>query len=237
MAKLVWDETGNRFFESGVSKGVLFVQDEEGDYTEGVAWNGLTSVNESPSGAEPTSLWADNIKYATIMSAEEFGCTIEAYTYPDEFAACCGEAEMVPGVIIGQQNRKVFGLAYRTNIGNDVDGLDHAYKLHLVYGALAKTSEKAYETINDSPDAITFSWEATTTPVEVEGHKPVSLLTIDSRTVDSTKLAAFEEILYGSDTEESTLPLPAAVAAAFAETGGGGSGEGGSGEGGSTGGD
>lgn len=215
MAKLIWDETGKRFYETGVSKGVLFLQDEDGEYTEGVAWNGLTSVNESPSGAEPSALWADNIKYGAIMSVEEFGCTIEAYTYPDEFAACCGESEMVPGVVVGQQNRKIFGMAYRTNVGNDVDGLDHGYKLHLVYGALAKTSEKTYETINDSPDAITFSWEASTTPVEVEGYKPVSLLTIDSRTVDATKLATFEAILYGSAEEEPMLPLPTEVAAAL----------------------
>lgn len=210
MAKLVWDQTGERFYETGVKQGVLYVQ-ESGAYPKGVAWNGLTAVTESPSGAEANPLYADDTKYLNLMSAEEFGGTIEAYMYPDEFKACNGEVELVAGVNIGQQARKTFGLCYRTTIGNDVDGNEHGYKLHLVYGALASTSEKAYATINDSPEAITFSWEFSTTPVNVEGHKPTSILTIDSTKVDSTKLAALEAKLYGTESEEATLPLPDAI--------------------------
>lgn len=208
MAKLVWDAIGTRYFETGVDRGVLYLLDDENAYSKGVAWNGLTNVSESPSGAEPTDLWADNIKYATLRSAESFGATIEAYTYPDEFALCDGSNELVPGVTVGQQNRKSFGFAYRTMIGSDIDPNASSYKLHLVYGASASPSEKAYATINDSPDAITFSWELTTTPVNVNGMKPTALVTIDSRRVKPEKLAALEAILYGSESAEPRLPLP-----------------------------
>lgn len=207
MSKLVWDQTGERLYETGVKQGVLYVQ-ENGAYPKGVAWNGLTAVTESPSGAESTPLYADDIKYLNLMSAEEFGGTIEAYMYPDEFKACNGEVELATGVSIGQQARKTFGLCYCTTIGNDTDGNSHGYKLHLVYGALASVSEKAYATINDSPEAITFSWEFSTTPVNVTGHKPTSILTIDSTKIDAEKLAALEAKLYGSESEEASLPLP-----------------------------
>ena len=210
MAKLVWDQTGERLFETGVKQGVLYVQ-ESGTYPKGVAWNGLTAVTESPSGAEPTPLYADDIKYLNLMSAEEFGGTIEAYMYPDEFKACNGEAELTKGVSIGQQPRKTFGLCYRTTIGNDVDGNEHGYKLHLVYGALASVSEKAYASINDSPEAMTLSFEFSTTPVNVEGHKPTSIVTIDSTKVEADKLADLEAILYGSESEEARLPLPSEI--------------------------
>jgi len=216
MSKLVWDKIGERFYETGVKKGVLYPQGEGGTYLKGVAWNGLISVTESPSGAEPTPIYADNIKYLNLMSAEEFGATIEAYTYPDEFAQCDGSAEVATGVMIGQQSRKPFGLSYVTTLGNDVKGDDYGYKLHIIYGALAAPSEKDYSTINDSPEAITFSWEVTTTPVSVTGYKPTASITIDSTKVDAAKLAALEEILYGKDpsTPEGTdgvdprLPLP-----------------------------
>lgn len=207
MSKLVWDQTGERLYETGVKNGVLYVQ-EGGTYPKGVVWNGLTAVTESPSGAEPSPLWADDIKYLNLMSAEEFGATIEAYMYPDEFAVCDGSAELTEGVYIGQQDRKTFGLSYRTIIGNDVENNNHGYKLHLIYGALAAPSEKAYATINDSPEAITFSWELTTTPVNVTGHKPTASIVIDSTKVDKAKLEALEAILYGSDDEEPRLPLP-----------------------------
>lgn len=210
MAKIVWDKTGEHFYETGVKNGVLYVQ-EGSAYPKGVAWNGLTAVTESPSGAEATPLYADDIKYLNLLSTEEFGATIEAYTYPDEFAACDGSAALVDGVMIGQQARKTFGLCYRTTIGNDTNGNDYGYKLHIIYGALAAPSEKAYATINDSPEAITFSWEVTTTPVNVTGAKPTASITIDSTKVDSTKLAALEDILYGKDGEpgnEPRLPLP-----------------------------
>lgn len=210
MAKLVWDKTGDRLYETGVKNGVLYIP-TSGVYSKGVAWNGLTAVTESPSGAEATSLYADDTKYLSLMSTEEFGATIEAYTYPDEFAACDGSAELADGVMIGQQKRSTFGLCYKTTIGNDTEGNDHGYKLHIIYGALAKPSERAYATINDSPEAITFSWEITTTPVNVTGAKPTASLVIDSTKADSSKLAALEDILYGKDGEpgnEPRLPLP-----------------------------
>jgi len=212
MSKLVWDQTGERFYETGVNQGVLYIRGEGGTYPKGVAWNGLISVTESPSGAEPTPIYADNIKYLNLMSTEEFGATIEAYTYPDEFAQCDGSAEIATGVMIGQQNRKVFGLSYKTTLGNDIDGTDYGYKLHLIYGALAAPSEKGYSTINDSPEAITFSWEVATTPVSVTGFKPTASITIDSTKADPTKLAALEDILYGSEESEARLPLPDEVA-------------------------
>lgn len=210
MAKLVWDKTGDRLYETGVKNGVLYIP-TAGIYSNGVAWNGLTAVTESPSGAEATALYADDTKYLSLMSTEEFGATIEAYTYPDEFAACDGSAELADGVMIGQQKRSTFGLCYKTTIGNDTEGNDHGYKLHIIYGALAKPSERAYTTINDSPEAITFSWEITTTPVNVTGAKPTASLVIDSTKADPSKLAALEDILYGKDGEpgnEPRLPLP-----------------------------
>lgn len=207
MSKLVWDATGERYYETGVKQGVLYIP-TSGVYSKGVAWNGLTAVTESPSGAEATALYADDIKYLNLMSAEEFGCTIEAYTYPDEFAACDGSAELAKGVVVGQQKRSTFGLSYKTTIGNDTDGTDHGYKLHLIYGCLAAPSEKAYATINDSPEAITFSWEVSTTPVSVEGMKPTSYICIDSTKADSTCLTALEKVLYGDTETEARLPLP-----------------------------
>lgn len=211
MTKLVWDESGKRLYETGVKMGVLYVQDASGAYPEGVAWNGLTAVNESPSGAEATPLYADDIKYLNLRSAEEFGATIEAYTYPDEFEACDGSAEIAVGVKIGQQTRKTFGLCYRTIVGNDVEGNDFGYKLHLIYGATAAPSEKAYATVNDSPEAVTFSWEVTCTPVDVPGFKPAASIVIDSTKVDATKLAALEAKLYGDATNEAQLPLPSEI--------------------------
>lgn len=213
---IIWDESGERIYETGVDRGVLYPQSKQGLYPAGVAWNGLTAVNENPTGAEPTPLYADNIKYLNLMSAEEFGASIEAYTYPDEFEACDGSAELTPGVIIGQQDRNGFGLCYRTLVGNDIDGNDHGYKLHLIYGAKAAPSDKGYATINDSPDAIAFSWEVTTTPVNVTNHKPTASLVIDSTKVEPAKMAAIEEILYGkaatdepvSVAVEGRLPLP-----------------------------
>ena len=219
MSKLVWDQTGERFYETGVKQGVLYVQ-EKGLYPKGVAWNGLTAVTESPSGAEATALYADDIKYLNLMSNEEFGATIEAYTYPPEFGQCDGSADLIPGVSIGQQARKTFGMCYRTTIGNDVDGNDFGYKLHIIYGALAAPSEKAYATINDSPEAITFSWEVSTTPVTVTGHKPTASLTIDSTKVDAEKLAALEAVLYGSEDAEPRLPLPDEIATLMAPAAG-----------------
>lgn len=207
MSKLVWDQTGERFYETGVKQGVLYVQDK-GAYPKGVAWNGLTAVTESPSGAEATPLYADDIKYLNLMSAEEFGATIEAYTYPDEFMECDGSAALAEGVFIGQQSRKTFGLCYRTVLGNDQENNDYGYKLHLIYGALAAPSEKAYATINDSPEAITFSWELTTTPVTVTGHKPTATVVIDSTKVTESQMKALEDVLYGTEAEEARLPLP-----------------------------
>ena len=215
MAVLTWDQVGERFYETGVDHGVLYIP-TAGVYDSGVAWNGLISVTESPSGAEPSPQYADNIKYLNLLSTEEFGGTIEAYTFPDEFAQCDGTAFPKEGLAVGQQTRKTFGLSYRTKIGNDSDGQDLGYKLHLVYGALAAPSEKAYSTINDSPEAVTFSWEFTTTPVEVTGLKPTALLTIDSTKVASADLTALEALLYGTQLKEPSLPLPDAVIALFA---------------------
>lgn len=208
MSKLVWDKTGERLYETGVDHGVLYPIQAGGVYSKGVAWNGLSAVTESPSGAEASPFYADNIKYLNLMSAEEFGATVEAYMYPDEFAECDGSAEIATGVSIGQQARKVFGLSYRTLLGNDVDSNDYGYKLHLIYGALAAPSEKGYSTINDSPEPITLSWEITTTPINVAGFKPTACVTIDSTKVDATKLKALEDILYGTDDVEARLPLP-----------------------------
>lgn len=207
MAKIIWDDTGSRFFETGVDQGVLYVQ-KDGTYGTGVAWNGLTAVTESPEGAELTDLWADNMKYASMRSAEDFKATIEAYTYPDEFMACDGSAELTAGVMIGQQTRSKFGLCYRTKVGNDVEGDAKGYKIHLIYGATAAPSEKAYQTVNDSPDAITFSWEVDTTPVSVKDHKPTATLVIDSTKVDKDKLAKIEAALYGDESAEPKLLLP-----------------------------
>ena len=218
MSKLVWDNTGERLYETGVSKGVLYIP-TSGVYSKGVAWNGLTAVTESPSGAEATPLYADDIKYLNLMSNEEFGCTIEAYTYPDEFAECDGSASLVDGVYIGQQARKTFGFCYRTVLGNDTENNDHGYKLHLIYGCLAAPSEKSYATINDSPEAITFSWEVSTTPVNVTGHKPTACITIDSTKADPTKLATLEAKLYGSESTEAMLPLPDEIAQIFNTSG------------------
>ena len=224
MSKIVWDKTGERLYESGVDHGVLYPIASGGTYPKGVPWNGLVSVSENPTGAEATAQYADNIKYLNLLSAEEFGATIEAFTYPDEFAVCDGSAEIIPGVMIGQQSRKVFGLCYRTLIGNDVDGSDHGYKLHLIYGALASPSEKAYTTVNDSPEAITLSWEVTTTPVPVTNFKPTASLVIDSTKFDITKMQALEKVLYGKDgtgvpetgAVEPRLPLPDEVATLLA---------------------
>lgn len=221
--KLKWDDTGTRLYETGVRQGVLYVQAANGTYPEGVAWNGLTGVTESPSGAEANAQYADDIKYLNLYSKEEFGATVEAFTYPEEFAECDGSAEPETGVYIGQQNRKSFGFSYRTVLGNDTAGEEYGYKLHLIYGCKASPSEKSYSTINDSPEAITFSWEVTTTPVNVKNHKPTATLTIDSTMVDPDKLASLEAILYGTDGEggaqgtTASLPLPDAVIAMFAE--------------------
>lgn len=215
MAKIEWDKTGEHVFETGVDHGVLYTRSEDGAYENGVAWNGLTSVSESPSGADANPLWADNIKYLNLIAAEEFGATIEAYTYPDEFEACDGSKEIAPGVVIGQQNRETFGFSYRTVVGNDVKGNDYGYKLHLIYGCTAAPSEKGYSTINDSPDAITFSWEVTTVPVPVDGGKPTATVTIDSTklsTQEKANLEKLEKILYGDTTTEPRMPLPNEVA-------------------------
>ena len=218
MAKLVWDETGKRIYETGVQKGVLYVQNESGLYPKGVAWNGLTAVTESPSGAEATPLYADDIKYLELRSAEEFGATIEAYTYPEEFEACDGSAELQPGVSIGQQDRKKFGMSYVTVLGNNEKGNSYGYKLHLIYGATAAPSEKAYNTINDSPEAITFSWELSTTPVSVANMKPTASVTIDSTKVNKEKLKQLEDILYGKESEDPRLPLPDEISQIFKQS-------------------
>ena len=224
MAKLVWDKTGEHFFETGVSKGVLYTQKPDGTYNKGVVWNGLTAVTESPDGAEPNDLWADNIKYATLRSAETFGGTIEAYTYPDEFAQCDGSYVPVSGVYVGQQARKAFGFCYRTEVGSDTMSFDsdEGYKLHIIYNATASPSEKSYETVNDSPDAITLSWEITTTPVAVTGQKPTSTITIDSTKLDTegkAALAKLEAKLYGDTEGDATLPTPDEVLAFFGVSG------------------
>lgn len=216
MAVLKWDQPGDRKYETGVDRGVLFVQEANGTYGKGVAWNGLTGVTETPSGAEETKLYADNMKYLSLRSAEEFGGTIEAYTYPDEWQACDGSASIADGVHVGQQSRRAFGLSYRTNVGNDVELSDHGYKLHLVYGATVSPSERAYATINDSPEAITFSWEFTTTPIEIPetvgDFKPTAILTVDTTELkngkNNTALKALEALLYGTVNEDASLPLP-----------------------------
>ena len=218
MAKLVWDQTGDRLYETGVSKGVLYPIQSDGAYSKGVAWNGLSSVTESPSGAEANPIYADDMKYLNLLSAEEFSATIEAYTYPDEFAECDGSADIATGVSIGQQKRKIFGLCYRTVLGNDVDSNDHGYKLHLIYGCMAAPSEKAYTSINDSPEAITFSWEVSTTPVNVTGFKPTASITIDSTKAKKEKLTALEAILYGAESKEARLPLPDEIATLMSES-------------------
>jgi hypothetical protein len=215
MTALTWDQVGDRLYETGVDRGVLYQLDESGEYVDGVAWNGLTTVTESPSGAESNKQYADNTVYVNLISAEEFGGTIEAFTYPDEFGQNDGSAEPTPGVLLGQQGRRPFGLAYRTLVGNDTDGQDHGYKLHLIYGAQASPSEKAYATVNDSPEAIAFSWEFSTTPAYVTDYRPVSLLTIDSTKVDEAALADLEDILWGTDADEPRLPSPAEVVSLF----------------------
>lgn len=206
--RLTWDDAGKRLYETGVKQGVLYPQDDNGAYPKGVAWNGLTAVTESPEGAEPTPLYADDIKYLNLLSTEEFKATVEAYTYPDEFAECDGSGSLVEGVTIGQQDRKTFGLSYRTSLGNDVKGNEYGYKLHIVYGCLAAPSEKAYATVNNSPEAITFSWEVSTTPVNVTGFKPTASLVLDSVKLGAAKMKAIEDVLYGSSTAEARLPLP-----------------------------
>lgn len=211
MAKIVWDETGKKLYETGVRNGVFYPQNSDGTYPRGIAWNGLISVSESPSGAEPTPIYADDGKYLTLLSAEEFGATVEAYTYPDEFAICDGTAQLVEGINVGQQARSPFGLVYRTSVGNDTDGISYGYKLHLIYGALASPSEKSYQTINDSPEAITFSWELSTTPVAVPDLKPTASIIIDSTKVNPEKLAVIEGILFGTQHADARLPLPAEI--------------------------
>lgn len=211
MSKIVWDKSGERFYETGVRNGVLYVQ-ENGAYPKGVAWNGLTAVTESPSGAEPSPLYADDIKYLNLLSTEEFAATVEAYTYPPEFEECDGSASIAEGVNIGQQKRKPFGMSYKTVLGNDEKNNSYGYKLHIIYGALAAPSEKAYASINDSPEAITFSWELSTTPVSVTGFDPTASITIDSTKANKEKLEALEAILYGGESTEPRLPLPDEIA-------------------------
>lgn len=216
MARLEWDKDGERLYETGVQNCVLYPKATTGTYNKGVAWNGITAVNETPSGAEATALYADNIKYLTLKSVEELGGSIEAYMYPEEWKQCDGSAELAPGVYIHQQSRRSFGLCYRSEIGNDVVGTDYGYKLHLIYGCDASPSERPHSTINDSPEATTMSWEFTTTPVKVAGFKPTSALEIDSTKVDVEKLKALEDVLYGTEAEEARLPLPDEVATLLA---------------------
>lgn len=213
MAEITWDQTGERLYETGVDHGVLYIRDKAGVYANGYAWNGLTTVTESPSGAESNPQYADNIKYLNLVSAEEFSATIEAFTYPVEFEQCDGTASPAPGIRVGQQARKSFGMSYRTLVGNDIDGTDHGYKIHMIWGALAAPSEKAYNTINDSPEAITFSWEVTTTPVEVVGFplKPTATITVDSTRFSASAMKALEDVLYGAAATEPRLPLPGEV--------------------------
>ena len=214
MAKLLWDETGKRIYETGVDHCVLYTEDQSGAlYKKATPWSGITSVSENPSGADAEALFADNMKYLNLMAAEDFGATIEAYTYPDEFAICDGTAEIETGIFIGQQTRKTFGLAYRTLLGNDVKNTEYGYKLHLIYGATASPSEKSYNTVNDSPEAITFSWEITTTAVTVTGHKPTACLTIDSTKVAAAALKKIEDALFGTETNEAYLPTPDEIVA------------------------
>ena len=208
MARLIWDEVGQRFFETGVKNGVLYVQDNDGSYKNGVVWNGLTAVTESPSGAEETPLYADDVKYLTLRSAEEFGATVEAYTYPEEFEQCDGSASIANGVTIGQQARRAFGLCYRTSVGNDIQGQNYSYKLHLIYGCTVAPSEKSYSTINDNPEAITFSWELSTVPVPVDGFSPTASLVIDASKVDEGKMQLLEDALFGDESNEAKLLLP-----------------------------
>ena len=208
MARLIWDEVGQRFFETGVKNGVLYVQDNDGSYKNGVVWNGLTAVTESPSGAEETPLYADDVKYLTLRSAEEFGATVEAYTYPEEFEKCEGSASIAAGVTIGQQARRAFGLCYRTSVGNDIQGQNFSYKLHLIYGCTVAPSEKSYSTINDNPEAITFSWELSTVPVPVDGFSPTASLVIDASKVDEGKMQLLEDALFGDESNEAKLLLP-----------------------------
>ena len=208
MAKLIFNNVGERLFETGVKNGVLYVMGDDGAYENGVVWNGLTAVTESPSGAETTPLYADDVKYVVIYAAEEFGATVEAYTYPEEFEQCDGSAAISEGITIGQQTRKSFGMCYKTSVGNDVQGQDYGYKIHIIYGAKAAPSEKSYSTINDSPEAVTFSWELSTVPVPVEGHNPTATMVIDSTRVPAEKMTLIEAKLYGSEDSEATLPLP-----------------------------
>jgi hypothetical protein len=218
LTRVTWDQVGQRFYETGVDHGVLYIPNNNGVYVDGYGWNGLTGITDTPSGAEPSAQYADNIKYLNLVSAEEFGGTITAYTYPDEWAQCDGSASPQVGIVVGQQGRKTFGLAYRTRIGNDLQGPDYGYKLHLVWGALASPSEKANTTINDSPEAVEFSWEFTTTPVPVTDLKPTSTMVIDSTKVDADALAALEDILYGTVGVDPMLPSPDDVLALFAGT-------------------
>ena len=220
MSRIQWDEAGKRFYETGVDHGVLYPMQTDGTYSLGVPWNGLTAVTESPSGAEATPIWADNMKYLNLMSTEEFGATVEAYTYPEEFAECDGSASIATGVYIGQQSRKTFGLCYRTILGNDVESNDYGYKLHLIYNALAAPSERPYQTVNDSPEAITFSWELSTTPVAVKGFKPTASVTIDSSKCTPEALARLEGILYGTEEAEARLPLPDEIISIVGEAAG-----------------
>lgn len=217
MAAITWDTVGSRYYETGVDHGVLYLLDDSNEYTKAYAWNGLTSVNENPEGGEAEAQYADNIKYLELMSAEDYKFTIEAYTYPEEFAECDGTAEAATGVFLGQQTRKKFGFSYRTKVGNDVDGDDHAYKLHLVYGCLASPSDREYASINDSPEAITFSWEVSSTPASVtnSNFKPTSHITIDSRTADEDKLTALLATLYGGASATAKLPTPDQVITAM----------------------
>lgn len=212
--QIKWDESGEHIFETGIDHGVVYPVDSNGQYSKGYAWNGISAVTESPSGAEPTAIWADNIKYLNLYSGEEFGATLEAYTYPDAFAECDGSAEIAQGVYAGQQSRKAFGLCYRTRVGNELQGDQLGYKYHLIYGAKASPSERNYNTVNDSPEAQAMSWEISTTPINLTGFKPTSLITIDSRKTDAAKLATLEQILFGTPAGDGTqavdarLPLP-----------------------------
>ncbi len=218
MAVLTWDDIGERYYETGVRNGVLYLLDAQGAYSTGVAWNGLTAINESHDGGEPNALYADDMKYLNLMSAEDFKATIEAYTYPDEFAECDGSASLAAGVTIGQQKRKAFGLSYQTRIGNDVDQTDLGYKIHLVYGCMAAPTDKNYASINESPEAITFSWEVSTTPVDIPGHKPSATIVIDSTKADPDKLATLKGMLYGTANASAKLPTPQEIIDLFTTT-------------------